>query len=258
MTVALVIGALLLVMAAIIGWLVSRLARETAVAKARAEEAEKLHDQLGRRVDLLDAANRCARALASSLEIEEAFAAFIRELRGLVPFDRVAIVLADDGVARVIAAAGAGAETVFPPGSRRPVAGSLLNDVIENGRVVYRPDMDDQRYPEEAVFVSLGLRSRLAAPLLLGSRSTGMISLVRVEPDSFSEDEVELVSSSAGSSAARCRTSVHMRPSGRRSTNCASSRPCAPTSCPSSRTSCEALWPRWSARRRRCASAGGG
>ena len=131
MTVALAIGALLLVMGAVIGWLLNRLAGETAVARSAAEEAERLRDQLGRRVDLLDAANRCARALGSSLEIEEAFAAFIRELRGLVPFDRTAIVLADDGVARVIAAAGAGAETAFPRGSRRPVAGSLLSDVIE-------------------------------------------------------------------------------------------------------------------------------
>ena len=192
-TAALAIGVLLLVMAAIIGWLVTRLARETAVAKARAEEAETLRDQLGRRVDLLDTANRCARALASSLDIEEAFAAFIRELRGLVPFDRTAIVLADDGVARVIATAGVGAETTFPPGTRRPVAGSLLGDVIEKGRVVYRPDMDDPRYPEEAAFVSLGLRCRLAAPLLSAGRGMGMLSLVRVEPDSFTEDEIELV-----------------------------------------------------------------
>ena len=191
---ALAIGALLLVMGAVIGWLLNRLAGETAVAQERADEAERLRDQLGRRVDLLDASNRCARALGSSLEIEEAFAAFIRELRGLVPFDRTAIVLADDGVARVIAAAGAGAETAFPRGSRQPVAGSVLSDVIGKGRVVYRPDMDDQRYPEEAVFVSLGLRCRLAAPLLLGGRSIGMISLARVEPDSFSEDEVELLS----------------------------------------------------------------
>jgi signal transduction histidine kinase len=182
-----------LAVGAIVGWLVNTLARETAVAQDRATEAELLRDQLGRRVDLLDAANRCARALASSLEIEEAFAAFIRELRGLVAFDRTAIVLADDGVARVIATAGAGAETTFPPGTRRPVAGSLLGDVIEKGRVVYRPDMDDPRYPEEAAFVSLGLRCRLAAPLLSAGRSMGMISLVRAEPDSFSEDEVELV-----------------------------------------------------------------
>ena len=69
----------------------NRLAQETAVAHERASEAEGLRDQLGRRVDLLDATNRCARALGSSLEIEEAFAAFIRELRGVIPFDRTAI-----------------------------------------------------------------------------------------------------------------------------------------------------------------------
>jgi signal transduction histidine kinase len=182
-----------LAVGAIVGWLVNTLAKESALANERATEAELLRDQLAHRVDLLDAANRCARALASSLEIEEAFAAFIRELRGLVPFDRTAIILADDGVARVIATAGAGAETTFPPGTHRPVAGSLLGDVIDKGRVVYRPDMDDPRYPEEAAFVELGLRCRLAAPLLMAGRSMGMISLVRVEPDSFSEDEIELV-----------------------------------------------------------------
>jgi len=180
-------------MGAIIGWLVNRLGRETAVAHERASEAEALRDRLGHRADLLDAANRCARALGSSLEIEEAFRAFIRELRGLIPFDRTAIVLADDGVARVIAAAGAAAETVFPPGTRRPVAGSLLHEVTTRGQVVYRKDMTDEQYPEEADFLSLGLRCRLAAPLFVGPRSVGMISLVRAEPDSFTDSEVEFV-----------------------------------------------------------------
>lgn len=183
-----------LVMGSVIGWLVNRLAREMVVAQGRASEAETLRDQLGRRVDLLDAANRCARALGSSLEVEDAFAAFIRELRGLVPFDRTAIVLADEGVARVIAAAGAGAETVFPPGSRRPVAGSVLEEVIKTGQTVNRRDMADQNYVEEQEFIELGLRSRLAAPLIVGPRTVGMVSLVRVEPDAFTEDEIELIS----------------------------------------------------------------
>jgi signal transduction histidine kinase len=182
------------VMGAIIGWLVNKLAREMAVAQKRASEAEGLRDQLGRRVDLLDAANRCARALSSSLEIEEAFAAFIRELRGLVPFDRTAIVLADEGVARVIATAGAGAETVFPPGSRRPVAGSLLEEVVWGGQAIYRKDMADREHVEEEEFLELGLRCRLAAPLIVGPRTVGMLALVRVEPDSFSAEEIELVS----------------------------------------------------------------
>jgi signal transduction histidine kinase len=183
-----------LAVGAIVGWLVNKLAHETAVAHDRAAEAELLRDRLGRRVDLLDAANRCARALGSSLDIEEAFSAFIRELRGLIPFDRTAIILADDGAARVIAAAGTAAETVFPPGSRRPFVGSLLHEVTTRGRVVYRKDMIDTKYPEEADFVALGLRCRLAAPLFVGPRSVGMISLVRGEPSSFTADEIELVS----------------------------------------------------------------
>jgi signal transduction histidine kinase len=183
-----------IVMGAIIGWLVKRLARETEVAQAQVSEAEVLRDQLGRRVDLLDAANRCARALGSSLEIGEAFAAFIRELRGLVPFDRTAIVLADDGVARVIAATGAGAETVFPPGTRRPVAGSMLELVMASGQAVYRKNMAEPQHPEEVDFLELGLQCRLAAPLIVGARTVGMVSLVRVEPDSFSDEEIELVS----------------------------------------------------------------
>jgi signal transduction histidine kinase len=183
-----------LAVGAIVGWLVKALTQETAIARDRVAEAEMLRDQLGHRIDLLDAANRCARALGSSLDIEEAFRAFIRELRGVIPFDRTAIILVDDGAARVIAAAGAAAETVFPPGSRRPVLGSLLHEVTTRGRVVYRKDMTDTKYPEEADFVALGLRCRLAAPLFVGPRSVGMISLVRVEPRSFAPDEVEFVS----------------------------------------------------------------
>jgi len=183
-----------LAVGAVVGWLVNRLARETSVAHARAAEAEVLRDQLGHRVDLLDATNRCARALGSSLEIEEAFSAFIRELRGTISFDRTAIVLVDEGSARVIAAAGAAAETVFPPGTERPAAGSLLADVTKSGQTVYREDMSDPRYPEEQEFVELGLRCRLAAPLFVGPRSVGMISLVRREPRSFTTDEIEFVS----------------------------------------------------------------
>ncbi|HEX6702545.1 MAG TPA: ATP-binding protein, partial [Gaiellaceae bacterium] len=179
-----------LVVGAIVGRLTNRLEEQTGVAQTRAGEAERLRDALARRVDLLEAANRCARALGSSLELEPAFAAFIRELRGLVPFDRVAIVLGEDGVARVIATSGVGAE-VFPPGSFRPIEGSVLAQVLQ-GEAVYREDMADARYPEEDDMARLGLRSRLCAPLLLGARAIGMLSVVRREPASFTEEEIEL------------------------------------------------------------------
>jgi signal transduction histidine kinase len=176
----------------IVGWLTNRLRYEAAVADARAGEAEALRDQLGRRVDVLEAANRCARALGSSLELNQAFRAFIRELRGLVDFDRVTIVLVESGRAEVMAVAGRGTDEVFPPGSARPVKGSVLEEVLE-GRLVYRADMEPARYPEEHGLLELGLRSRVLAPLLVGPRTIGMLGLVRAEPGAFSDEEVELV-----------------------------------------------------------------
>jgi signal transduction histidine kinase len=162
----------------IIGWLVERLRGERAIAE--------------RRVDLLEAANRCARALASSLDVEEAFNAFIRELGALVPFERVTIVLVDGNRAEVMAAAGRGVERVFPRGSARPVAGSVLEEVLE-GRVVYRESMRPPQYPEEKELLNLGLESRLLAPLQVGPRTIGMLGLVRERPRSFTSEDVELV-----------------------------------------------------------------
>ena len=177
----------------IVGWLVDRLRHESEVSQARVGEAESLRDELGRRADVMEAATRCARALSSSLDLDEAFEAFIRELRGLVPFDRTAIVLEEGGAARVIAVAGIGADVVLTRGSGAPVGETLLGEIMRAGQPVYREDMNDRLYPEEDEFIDLGLRCRIAAPLLQGPRAIGMISLVRREANAFKKQELELV-----------------------------------------------------------------
>ena len=183
-----------LLMALLVGWVVTRMEEGRATAEHRAEEAELLRDELGRRADLLDAANRCARALSSSLDLDEAFNAFIREVRGLVPFRRMAIVLAEENVARVIATAGEQADEVMPPGELLSLEDNLLADVVARGQTVYRRDMTRAEYAEEHRLVELGVRSRVAAPLLVGARTIGLISIGRERPDGFQQHEVELVS----------------------------------------------------------------
>jgi signal transduction histidine kinase len=176
----------------IVGWLVQRMREATVVSVERAAEAERLRDVLGRRVDVLEAANRCARALASSLELDEAFGAFIRELRGLVPFERTAIVLVDRDTAQTMATAGRGATEIFPPGSVGPLQGSVLERVL-GGDLVVRRDLGQTEYPEDELLTGLGLRSELVAPLVVGARTIGMISLSRTEVDAFTSEEAELV-----------------------------------------------------------------
>jgi signal transduction histidine kinase len=177
----------------VIGRLRDTLGAERRRAEERAAEAERLRDELGHRVDVLETANRCARALGSSLELDEAFGAFIRELRGLVSFERTAIVLVEDETATTMATAGRGAGEVFPPGNADPIHGSVLERVLD-GSIVVRRDLNDREFPADDRLLALGLRSELVSPLLLGARTIGMLSLSRERPDAFSEDEVELVS----------------------------------------------------------------
>jgi signal transduction histidine kinase len=176
----------------VIGRLRDTLNAERSRAELRAAEAERLRDELGHRVDILETANRCARALGSSLELDEAFGAFIRELRGLVPFERTAIVLVEGETATTMATAGRGAGEVFPPGNSDPIQGSLLEHVLD-GKVVVRGDLSDREYPADERLLALGLRSELVTPLLLGARTIGMLSVSRERVDAFSEDEVELI-----------------------------------------------------------------
>jgi signal transduction histidine kinase len=177
--------------ALIVGWLVERLRAEAAIAHDRASEAEDLRDELGRRAHVLNAANRCARALGSSLEVNDAFGAFITELRTLIPFDRTAIILHEHEQIVVMATAGHLHDEVLRPGEGLP-PGALVDEVLLTGETVYRRDMSDHRYPEEVTLTEIGLHSRIAAPILLGARTIGMLAILRREPDAFEPDELEL------------------------------------------------------------------
>jgi signal transduction histidine kinase len=187
-------GGLQLVIGAIVGQLTDRLRAQSREARRRAAEAEGLRDELGRRADVLDAVNRCARALSSSLDLDHAFAAFIRELQGLVPFARMAVVLVEQGKAQVFAVAGEGADSVFPPGTVRDIPGSAVEDVLGSGQTLYREDISDARYDEEPELLRLGVRSRVMAPLIAGAEPIGTITVTRKEPAAFDPAEIELVS----------------------------------------------------------------
>ncbi|MBD0291346.1 MAG: GAF domain-containing protein [Thermoleophilia bacterium] len=180
--------------ALIVGGLVRQVRRETRLADARAGEAEELRDEIGRRADQLELVNRCARALSSSLELQEAFRLFVREMQSAIAFDRLALVLAERGRAEIIANAGLGDESLYPAGTWEPIEGSALEDVLRSREAIVIDDMlNDPRYPEDRSLAGAGLRSRAAAPLALPTRTLGMISVSRCDPRAFAAEELELL-----------------------------------------------------------------
>ena len=117
----------------VVGRLVDMERSQARAAEERAAEAERLRDELGRRIDVLEATSRAARALASSLDLDAAFAAFVQELRGLIAFDRAAILIVEPSGARIMATAGVGADAPLVPGSSIGVPESILEEVIGEG-----------------------------------------------------------------------------------------------------------------------------
>ena len=220
-----------------------RLDAERAAPRPGAAEAERLRDELGHRVDVLEAANRCARALGSSLELDEAFGAFIRELRGLVPFDRTAIVLVE-GETRPRWRPPAAAPGRVPAGNTGPLHGLAAGACARRATSSFRRGPLRARAPGDEQLLALGLRSELVAPLLLGARTIGMLSLSRGRVDAFSDDEVELVALLGRLVATAVQNIRATRPSGDGSRARAVSRSSGPTSSPSSPTSCAARWRR--------------
>jgi signal transduction histidine kinase/nitrate reductase NapE component len=183
-----------LIIGLIVGGLVGQLRTETLRAETRAAEAEGLRDQIGRRADQLEVVNRCARAMASSLELREAFRLFVREASTALAFDRIALVMANRGRAEVIANAGESAETVFPAGFTPPIEGSIMEELLRDGHAIVRGDMSvDSPYWEEAELVRAGLHSRVVAPLPLAGRPVGMISVSRREAHAFTREDVDLL-----------------------------------------------------------------
>ena len=176
-----------------VGRLVELERGEALLAGERAEAAERLRDDLGRRLDLLEATNRAARALGSSLDLNEAFTAFTEQLRALLPFDRASIFLLEDDTVRVLATSGIAAGTFLPPGASMSLQGSVVEAVIRDGKTIYREDLSERRYDQEEGLLELDLHSRVVAPLQLGTRSIGALSLARRDVAAFRADELELV-----------------------------------------------------------------
>ncbi|MDQ3890199.1 MAG: ATP-binding protein [Actinomycetota bacterium] len=183
----------------IVGGLVKQLRREATVAESRAVEAEELRDRLARRADELEAVNRCARALSSSLDQEEAFRLFLGEARTAFAFERLELVVSEGERAEVLARGGRAEDAVFPRGTGPPVEDSIVADVLAGRQTITREDMEaEPRYPEERELVEMALRSRVVAPLSVGARTLGILSVAREPPNAFSADEVEMVTLLAG------------------------------------------------------------
>jgi len=140
---------------------------------------------------------RVNNALVSFLDRETLLEAIAGALRGVIPYDRMALVLEDavDGGFTVLALPSpAPSPKAVPIRSTWPRDGSRCGFIAESGLPVLTPDLrDDSRFLEHGMLLDEGLLSALSVPLKSKGKVIGTLNVGSREAGTYDETHSELL-----------------------------------------------------------------
>ena len=160
----------------------------------RAEARARVQTQLAR----LDLLQRTTRAIGERQDLASIFQVIIRNLEDNLPVDFGCICLCDPaGEKLIVTSIGAKSSILahslqLTTQSTIPVDANGLTACI-NGRLVHEPDVGAAAFPFLQQLASVGLRSLVAAPLLVESRVFGVLIAARSHTQGFSSADCEFL-----------------------------------------------------------------
>jgi PAS domain S-box-containing protein len=141
------------------------------------------------------------RILSSTLNIEEVYEQFAKEVAKLVPFDRIAINLRNLENNTVTVAYVAGFDVPNRrPGNTSPFAGSIIEFLEKNRSTLFiqiKEEKDIQKFsslfPNLLSHFQSGVRSLISTPLIVKDTVIGVLHLRSFTPDTYDETDVKLI-----------------------------------------------------------------
>jgi len=169
------------------GELLELFASQAAVALRNA----RLFEAARRQAERLSVVNRIARTVGATLRMDELRETVYRELSTLFPHDFFSIALADDAASE-----------------REQFIGMEEGRAPSTAHLAAGPDLIGRVFQERKTIIVRGLEHEglphawLGAPILIGNRVTGVISLLSPRREAYQEDDAELLSTIAEQVAA--------------------------------------------------------
>ncbi|MBZ5637806.1 MAG: sigma 54-interacting transcriptional regulator [Acidobacteriia bacterium] len=153
--------------------------------------------QLGRAEERWRVLLQVNNAIVTCLDREALFEATAGALRGVIPFDRAALVLDDpvDGVFKVLGVAGpVPSPSMIPLGTEWPRRGSRSGWIADSGQLLLTPDLrQDPRFIEHAPLIRDGILSALSVPLRAKGKVMGTLNVGSGEAGRYGEVDSELL-----------------------------------------------------------------
>jgi signal transduction histidine kinase/ActR/RegA family two-component response regulator len=166
------------------------------IAERKSAEG-KVHSQLAR----LELLHSITRSISERLDLQSIFQVVIRTLEDNLPMDLICICIYEPA-ANVLTVAGSGS------GSATTELGLTRQARIEidqnglykcvNGQLVYEPDISQSKFPFTQRLASVGLRSFVAAPLLVESKVFGALIAARKQAENFTSGDCEFLKQLSG------------------------------------------------------------
>jgi signal transduction histidine kinase/CheY-like chemotaxis protein len=163
-------------------------------------ERKRAEQVLSETIARLTAVNEIARAVASTLDQDSVMRIVLREVQRVVPSDGMCLIMAEPGGrrARIIGTQGDMAgDPRLGPGEYLDMSFLALDEVILQGRQVYRPDMRSLTQPVFIRLLESGLLSSVSVPIVSDHLPLGCLIVGRSQVDAFDQRELELLQSLA-------------------------------------------------------------
>jgi signal transduction histidine kinase/ActR/RegA family two-component response regulator/putative methionine-R-sulfoxide reductase with GAF domain len=174
-----------------------RLLERLAAQIAPAIENARLYEEAQDRAQELQVIDDIATMLTSSLHIEDVYERFAAEVKKLVDFDRMAVILVDDEsekakIAHVSGLDRKGLKAI----ASRPLKNSHIEWVVEHRDTLIADDISRSgalRFPEDRTLLEAGLISGIRTPLLIKNKVLGTYTLWSARPSAYGPREKRIV-----------------------------------------------------------------
>jgi signal transduction histidine kinase/ActR/RegA family two-component response regulator len=142
----------------------------------------------------LDALNRLSKVVSSSLDLESIYQSFAREVKRLIPYDRMEVVVPDDGDAglRVLKL------SIDQPIHRERIASRAERTDIQWMLAQPQPHIESdlaetRQFREDEALLQMTIRSCVRVPLISKGQVIGVLCMASVESCRYGEHELNLL-----------------------------------------------------------------
>lgn len=156
-------------------------------------EKEYLREQLSEREEKLSVVNRSSAIMASSLDIQEIFDSFVKELRKVIDISWAAVALIGDSDLCFLALSSE-ISSVYKVGERVPIKGTATEWAVTNKKAIVESDISQEsQFVTAESYLKQGVHSIVYLPLVANDRTIGGLIVASRHPNAYSRRHIMLL-----------------------------------------------------------------